>query len=356
MSGTDAGHRQDEQAHDAEPLAECALEAVPVRSRRHRRHLGDERGDERDREDAVGQLVPHPRVAQRRGTVAERGGGEVVPEGHADDVDADVAEDRQHLSAHLAQGRVLEVDPHAEPEADPQQRGDLDHEERDHAERRPHAERHERDVRPGVLERQVHAEQDDDHDDVVEQRRDRGGEELPIRVEHARRDGAPAVEDDLHREEAEQVHGQARLVGRHAEGLRAHERIRPQRPDERDEPQQDERQAEQGVGEGVCLLLAVPLEPLHEDRDEHRGEHAAGEQFVHHVRDVVRDVEGRCHGDRAGRCERDTEGHSHRPRADEAAVEKDISAVDRAMEGVVRSSRFSMTVRLSASLRLLGAC
>ena len=140
-----------------------------------------------------------------------------------------------------------------------------------------------------------------------------------VGVEQARHHRRCAVEDDLYREELEEerrlVH--VSLVGE--EALRVDRHAWERHAQKRQHAEEDHDDGEQVGGVLVSAVAAEPFLHRHVDRQERRDEHAAHDQLVEHVGEVVGDLVG-------ARQERGAERERHRPRADEARDARDDGA------------------------------
>lgn len=118
-------HGDDEQAGGTQPQVEVAFEAHRVTVRHAVAHLGEQCCGKRDAQDAVGELVPHPRIAHGRGAVGRDVQGTRVHERERDEVDGRAEDGGKRESQRLVQALVVQVDMEAEPESRLDERGYL---------------------------------------------------------------------------------------------------------------------------------------------------------------------------------------------------------------------------------------
>ena len=194
----------------------------------------------------------------------------------------------------------------------------------EHAERVADGERKHGERLVGGHEQRVDQKRRRAHD-VVEDGRGVGPQVVALRVEHAGNQRVERVQHDLHHEEPEQVRGEVRVeIGVCREGLRPDDEAREYPRQHRDH-EQDDRDDRYEVRR--VLVRAAPAEPLlygHVHRQERRHDHAAHNELVQLVRQVV------CHGV-AARKRRDAQRVRLAPRAEEArdAADDDKHAHER---------------------------
>ena len=135
-------------------------------------------------------------------------------------------------------------------------------------------------------------EQGHDHDDVVEYRRERGGDEPVPGVEQRAREGREAVEDHL-RNEAEDQHGQhVQLSGPVGAVLAQDEQPREYRRQHHRHRGEERERGHRDREDGRRRAFVAAFEQVDEHRYQCRGEDAADQQLVDDVGRDVREVVG----------------------------------------------------------------
>ena len=307
-----AGERDDQVEGAAQALVDVAQQAFPVALGHRIAHLGEHRARQRHGHHAVGQLVPHPGVAQDRRAAGGGRQAEGVAEAEGHEVGDDVDDRGQGDLQRFLDRRVGKRDEGLPLVAALQQGGNLDHELHGDAGGGAHGQHDEGELGIDVGQGDI-GDEGDDHDDVVERRRDRGEEEGPARVQHAGDHATQAVEDDLEGEDAEELGGGFGDFGliAHGEGL-GRDHLRGEgAAEKRERAQDDEREVEdvRGVAVGALLAALFALEQKH--GKEGRRKETAGHELVHDVGEVVGHLVGaREHGI--------AEREGHRPGAHQA--------------------------------------
>lgn len=243
-----------------------AFEARRVTVRHAVAHLGEQRRGKRDAQDAVGELVPHPRIAHGRGAVGRDVQGTRVHERERDEVDGRAEDGGKREPQRLVQALVVQVDMEAEPESCLDERGYLYACHHGDGKCRADGEQQQ----AGLPARGVHegiGEEGRDDDEVHEHRADRRPEVLALGVEQSAEDRAHAIEDDLEGEEAEEPNGVFdRLARARAEQrLREHDLRREDRGEQRDDAEEDQREREQVRCVAIALIARAHVALLQVD-------------------------------------------------------------------------------------------
>ena len=166
------------------------------------------------------------------------------------------------------------------------------------AERRPDPQQHEQavvvlDLRDGrVAGDRGEGGEDADPDEVVDDRDEADRAEAVARREHRRHEADRPVEEELGREESEELDGD-RVLGRGglAEREQRDERRRGEDEGDRRDDEDDARHRDDRRDRLDRFLLGPRRQPLDEDRDERRREDPPEDEVVQRVRCVIRQVE-----------------------------------------------------------------
>ena len=199
----------------------------------------------------------------------------------------------------------MKVDAGAQADAVSLERGELNGHLHEDAERVADGDDEERGVGVYGRDRGIHEEGCDD-DDVVRHRGDRGPQIVAVCVQKARHDRRGAVEDELNGEVLEEKRRKCarRLVG--VERLCIDDLGGKDHAEDRQRAEEDSYEREQVRCVGVARLGARFLLDRDIDREKRRDEHAAHDELIEHVRQIVRNLIG-------AREERRAEREGHRP-------------------------------------------
>ena len=280
-------------------------DALHVAFRLHFRKLGEHGGRDGDGEEGVGQRVPQTGVCEYRGAVDGKAIGGRVHDRYGRERDDHYEERRPADGKGVAKCGVVKVDAGAQTDAVSLERGELNGHLHEDAERVADGDDEERGVGVYGRDRGIHEEGCDD-DDVVRHRSDRGPQIVAVCVQKARHDRRGAVEDELNGEVLEEKRRKRarRLVG--VERLCIDDLGGEDHAEDRQHAEEDSYEREQVRRVGVARPGSRFLLDRDIDREKRRDEHAAHDELIEHVRQIVRNLIG-------AREERRAEREGHRP-------------------------------------------
>ena len=236
-------------------------EARPVFPCRAVGQLGEQSGGKRDGYDAVRELIPRPGVVERRRAVRRRIERKGVAAAEGDHRARDVEEHRRRHLESLFDHGVAQIDAGAVAESLFDEGGDLDAELKKDADRGADGEPPKRELAV-PRGKGNEGEHHDGHDDVVDNRRERGHQVGALSVEDTGDHRPYAVEQDLDGEDAEEENREfLRFAVADGEGLRFDDGGGEERAGQREEAQGDDGEREdvggEAVGSGVAMFFLL---------------------------------------------------------------------------------------------------